>query len=224
MRSTNTTAPCSTSTAVPALPTICVCSASKRRRWSFVSGVCGPPVAPGVLPTTGRPGVEQRVELRARSGQRGTLGEPADEVQEVAATILPVRRIEHQRQPDLGMLIRHVEMRRHDPDYRAPDAVDLDLRVDDGRVSAERRLPQLVGEDRRPARRSAASRSRRRSGRASGATPRTLNKSADALIATTRRGRSGAVRLAGWPTNAPTRENVRVRSWNSRNSGGESQN
>ncbi|PYR50162.1 MAG: hypothetical protein DMF89_10190 [Acidobacteria bacterium] len=42
INSTNTTAPCRTSTAVLAPPTICACSGSNRNRWFFVSGVCGP--------------------------------------------------------------------------------------------------------------------------------------------------------------------------------------
>ena len=49
-----------------------------------------------------------------------------------------------ERQPRLDVVVRDVEMRRHDADDRAPDAVDLDLRADDARVAAERRLPGLV--------------------------------------------------------------------------------
>ena len=129
MSSTNTTAPCRTKTAVRALPTICICSGSSRRRWFF-----------GVrrVRTAGRrrrardrrgPAGEQRVELGLRTLQRRTVGEPADQIEIVAAAVLPVRGIEHQRIPDFDVLVGDVEMRRHDADDGAANAVDLDLRV-----------------------------------------------------------------------------------------------
>src|SRR5262249_4120809 len=57
-----------------------------------------------------------------------------------------------------------------------------------------------------------------------GLTPSTLNSSAVAIPEATRRGRSGAVRLACPVVNAPTAANDFARSWNSRYSGGEIQN
>src|SRR3954469_18516470 len=57
-----------------------------------------------------------------------------------------------------------------------------------------------------------------------GLTPSTWNSPADTRPLFTRRGRSAALRLAWFVANAPTAENARVRSWNSRNSGGDTQN
>jgi hypothetical protein len=51
-----------------------------------------------------------------------------------------------------------------------------------------------------------------------------LNNPADTRPLLTRRGRSAALRFAWLVAKAPTDENTFVRSWNSRNSGGDTQN
>ena len=74
--------------------------------------------------------------------------EPADEQQKVsAAVLLALRWIECQRQPDLHILIVHVESGRHDADHRRFHAVDVDLLADDIALAGEGALPQLGRQD-----------------------------------------------------------------------------
>ena len=96
-----------------------------------------------------RPAGDQRVELGARTGERGAVGEATDQVEIVAGAVLPIRGIENQRIPELDVLIGDVEMRRHDADDSPADAVHLHRRSDDRRAGAEHRLPQLVRQNRR---------------------------------------------------------------------------
>ena len=62
------------------------------------------------------------------------------------AELLPLRRIERQREPDLDVLIVHVESGRHDADNGRLRAVDVDLTADDAAITGERTLPKLRGE------------------------------------------------------------------------------
>jgi hypothetical protein len=61
----------------------------------------------------------------------------------MAQTRFPVRPIEPQRQPDLGLVVHDISARRHDPQHFARPAPDLD-HVPDDRLSCKRGLPQLV--------------------------------------------------------------------------------
>ena len=89
----------------------------------------------------------QRVELGVRGLRRDAVAQPADEIQEVAAAVLPIRRIQPERHPDLGAVVHHIRARRHHADDFAGHVVD-EHRLPDHRASAKRGLPQLVREDR----------------------------------------------------------------------------
>ena len=127
--------------------------------------------------------------------------------------------------PHFDVLIGDVEMRRHDADDGAADAVDLDLRSDDVRAAAERRLPHLVATASRPAGRSArvsAGFERAADMRVHAERREQLGRRLRRVDAARAVGR-GQVRLAG-RERADARRTLRVRSWNSRNSGGDTQN
>jgi len=77
-----------------------------------------------------------------------TVREPSDEIQKMTSAILAVRRIDREREPQLGVRVSDIEMRRHDADNRPPASADFHLGADDLLAAAERRLPQLVGQHR----------------------------------------------------------------------------
>ena len=63
------------------------------------------------------------------------------------ATILPIARIQSQRHPDLGPVVHDVCAAGQDADDFARQPIDFDRLPDDVFSSAERGLPELVGED-----------------------------------------------------------------------------
>ena len=91
---------------------------------------------------SGPPLRQQGLELSPRAVDRHAVGEPANQVGEMAAAIRSG--VERQRQPDLAALIRDVECRRHDADHGPADAVDLDEPAHESRVGAKRRSPYAI--------------------------------------------------------------------------------
>ena len=73
-------------------------------------------VGAGRLGDGRRPGREQRIELRLRARQRRARRETSDQIQKMAAAILPVGRIDDERQPHLDVVVGDVEVRRHHAD------------------------------------------------------------------------------------------------------------
>src|SRR5688572_14542700 len=65
----------------------------------------------------------------------------------MTAAVLAIRRVERQREPDLGVRVVNVEPRRHDAEYGSLAAVEIDLLADDRRITAERALPELVRQE-----------------------------------------------------------------------------
>ena len=89
---------------------------------------------------------QQRRQLGLGRRRRHAVLQPADEIQEMAAAVLAVGRVEPGRQPDLDVAVHHVDLRRQDADDLAAHAVEVDGLAED-RTGAQRRLPQLVRQD-----------------------------------------------------------------------------
>ena len=65
-------------------------------------------------------------QLRLRRLRRDAVLQAPDEIEVVVAAILTIRRIQPERQPDLGAVVHHVGAGRHDADDLAAPAIDLD--------------------------------------------------------------------------------------------------
>jgi hypothetical protein len=81
-----------------------------------------------------------------RGLRRDAVAQPADEIQKVAPAVLPIRRIQSERHPDLSAVVHHIRPGRHHADDFAAHVVDVH-RLPDHRTPAERVLPQLVRQD-----------------------------------------------------------------------------
>src|SRR5438067_2217914 len=76
-----------------------------------------------------------------KQGRARPAAAPLTERTELSATNCLIR-----REPDLDVLIVHVESGRHDADNGRLRAVDVDLTADDAAITGERTLPELRGE------------------------------------------------------------------------------
>ena len=83
------------------------------------------------------PVADERLELVRGSRRRHAVLEAADQIQEVIAAVLAIRRVEAQGQPDLGPVVHDIGARRQDADHLAVDAVDFNG-LADHRPAAER--------------------------------------------------------------------------------------
>ncbi len=91
-----------------------------------------------------RPGHEG-VEIGARLGQRDPRLEPGHHAHEMVAAP-PLREVEAERHPDLGVRGGEREALRHHADHGHRRGIDRDPLADDLPVAAERALPQAVAE------------------------------------------------------------------------------
>ena len=89
----------------------------------------------------------ERVELGLRRLGRDSVFQSANHIEEVAATVLTIGRIEAERHPDFGAVVHDIGARRHDADDFTAQAIDLDG-LSNHRSSAKCALPQLVRQNR----------------------------------------------------------------------------
>ncbi len=109
------------------------------RRMNAVGGACRP-----CGQQRGSPVREHGFQLGARRGQSGAVAQSSNQVEIVIRAVLTIGGVQHQRHPDLRMLVRDVEAGRHDPHDGPASAIDLDLIADDVTAAAEGALPDLV--------------------------------------------------------------------------------
>jgi hypothetical protein len=88
----------------------------------------------------------QDAQLRARLLDGHALLQPPDDREIVTSSIVGLRGIQRQRQPQLDAAVREVEALRHDTDDLGRHAVDLDLSSENLGVSAKSTLPEAVSE------------------------------------------------------------------------------
>ena len=198
MSRTKPTAACSTQIARAALPTISACTGSICSAWFFGSGSVH--LDAGAL----APLRQQRLQLGVGRGRRDAGLQPADQIQEMAAAVLAVGRIQAERQPDLDVVVHHVELRRHHADDFAAHAVDVHG-LDRG--PAGRRAPTATARATgwRAAGRWRWSRPARTGGPAPAMTPSVVSRSSVTAAPRTRTGRSPAIRFSSPVVNAPDR-------------------
>ena len=90
------------------------------------------------------PFLQYRLDVRLGLLERDPVLQPADQIQEVSATIPGTRGIESERQPDLDLLIVDVVAGRHDRNNPRRNAVDRNDAPEDGFVAAKRASPDLT--------------------------------------------------------------------------------
>ena len=177
---------------------------------------------------------DERVEFRLRRLRRNPVSQSADEIQEVAAAILTIGRIQSEGQPDLRALVHEVApggmmpiiswRDAHSHRRSAPRSAALQTRSATTRATESRCAAApgwLSWRGRRTADVGFPLANRRP---CAGCIPSALSRCSSTDADRTRSGRSPAMRFTSPVVNAPTAEKDRLRSRNSMYSGGDTQN
>src|SRR5262249_3553961 len=98
-------------------------------------------------PHTLSPVFDKCVQLSLGRLHGDAILQSSDEVKEVASTILTIRPVQPERQPDLSAVIHQIGPRRHNANYFPSRTVHFH-RLPNDRPTCKSALPQLVRENR----------------------------------------------------------------------------